>query len=258
MNISFNKVQLDDIGLGLRRHLNGLPSAIDSFLEYHILESVHYKILVSNVAAGFTSIHKGSLVTQFFLTPEYRCYGQSIFAQIKKLAEVQAAFVPTCDEFFLSHALDEYRQFAKQAYFFAAPSKLPDISQLPYTLRQAVESDLERIQHDSGDFFGDKDGVEPKVKNQELFLTFSGKDCVGFGIIEKSTLLDGVASIGMFVIESCRQRGIGAAIIQLLMNTCKEKGLRPIAGCWYYNHLSKKTLERAGMFTQTRLLKIDF
>ena len=28
-----------------------------------------------------------------------------------------------------------------------------------------------------------------------------------------------------------------------------------IAGCWYYNHTSKKTLEKAGMLTQTRLLK---
>jgi Acetyltransferase (GNAT) domain len=30
------------------------------------------------------------------------------------------------------------------------------------------------------------------------------------------------------------------------------------AGCWYYNHLSKRTLERAGMVTQTRLLKLDY
>jgi RimJ/RimL family protein N-acetyltransferase len=258
LNISFKQVRLDDINVELKKHLRSLPSAIDSFLEDHVLESIHYNILVSNIEAGFTSIHQGSLVTQFYLTPEYRCYGQSIFAQIKKLAQVQAAFVATCDEFFLSHALDDYRQFAKQAYFFATPSELPDVSHLPYTLRQAIESDIEGIQHHSGDFFGDKDGIESKVKNQELFLTFSAKNCVGFGIIEKSTLLDKTASIGMFVIESHRQQGTGTAIIQLLMKVCEEKGLRPVAGCWYYNHLSKKTLERAGMFSQTRLLKVDF
>jgi hypothetical protein len=36
---------------------------------------------------------------------------------------------------------------------------------------------------------------------------------------------------------------------------CAQQGRRPIAGCWYYNHLSKKTLEKAGLFSQTRLLK---
>ncbi len=39
---------------------------------------------------------------------------------------------------------------------------------------------------------------------------------------------------------------------------CRQKELHPIAGCWYYNHNSKKTLERAGMVTQTRLLKVDY
>ena len=38
------------------------------------------------------------------------------------MEQVQSAFVPTCDEFFLAHALDDYRQLAKQAYFFAAPA----------------------------------------------------------------------------------------------------------------------------------------
>ena len=34
-------------------------------------------------------------------------------------------FVPTCDEFFLAHALDDYRQLTKQAYFFAAVRDTP-------------------------------------------------------------------------------------------------------------------------------------
>ena len=75
--------------------------------------------------------------------------------------------------------------------------------------------------------------------------------------MEKSALLNGVASIGMFVIENVRLKGAGTATIRLLIDECKKQNVRPIAGCWYYNHLSKKTLERVGMFTQTRLLKIE-
>jgi hypothetical protein len=52
--------------------------------------------------------------------------------------------------------------------------------------------------------------------------------------------------------------GIGRSIIIHLRNICIEKGLTPMAGCWYYNHNSKNTLESTGFITKTRLLRIDF
>jgi hypothetical protein len=52
--------------------------------------------------------------------------------------------------------------------------------------------------------------------------------------------------------------GVGTATIALLIAECRRLGLRPVAGCWYYNLASKRTLERAGMFAPTRLLKIDY
>jgi hypothetical protein len=51
---------------------------------------------------------------------------------------------------------------------------------------------------------------------------------------------------------------VGTATIAMLMEECQRRSLRPVAGCWYYNHRSKQTLERAGMFSPTRLLKIDY
>jgi GNAT superfamily N-acetyltransferase len=62
----------------------------------------------------------------------------------------------------------------------------------------------------------------------------------------------------MHTIEKFRRQGVGTATIQLLIDECRRRGLRPVAGCWYYNHFSKKTLERAGMYTATRLLKVDY
>ena len=86
----------------------------------------------------------------------------------------------------------------------------------------------------------------------------AGVDCVGFGIIDPGRLIPAVGSCGMFTVEAYRNQGIGPAIITHLMDRCAERGLRPVAGCWYYNHRSKKTLEKAGLFTQTRLLKISY
>lgn len=259
MDIRFIPATLADIRDSIQQHLMSLPSAIDSYLEDHITESAHYQIYVGDDIAGFTSIHKGSLITQFALATSFKQAGQSIYSRIKKLENAQAALVPTCDEFFLSHALDEYRQLTKQAYFFAARTdNVEEVVPSPFTLRRAELADIPSIQEGSGEFFGDAERIKRSINKGELFLMFGPEGCVGFGIMDRSELCGSIASIGMYVIESFRQQGVGTATLRLLQNECLREGLRPVAGCWYYNHLSKKTLESAGMFTQTRLLRIEY
>jgi predicted acetyltransferase len=256
MELHFSRVALSDIQVMVQQHLVAIPSAVDSFYEDHILESAHYRILVGKEMAGFASIHEESMITQFSLASPYKHYGQAIYQRLRKMEEVRAAFVPTCDEFFLSHALDDYRELAKQAYFFAVGDNAVDQNVMnTYSLRQAGQGDVSFIRENSGDFF---DKLEEDVKAGEIFMTLKGDDCVGFGVIVKSKFYDDVASIGMYTIERFRRAGIGAATIKLLIQKCRKSNLRAVAGCWYYNHLSKKTLERAGMYTQTRLLKIEY
>lgn len=250
-------IAFDEIVPEVRLHLATLPSAIDSFLENHILASRHYRLTVAGNPAGYASIHGGRLITQFALAAPYRHHGQAIYARLRHLEEVQAAFVPTCDEFFLAHALDDYRHLAKQAYFFAnAPEKLhtpaPDIA-----IRAATAADSDLIQQESGDFF---DQLPRRIAAGEIFVTERAAEPVGFGIAVTSALYaaPSVASIGMFTIAHHRQSGVGAATIAHLIAHCQRQGIRPIAGCWYYNHHSKQTLERAGLHSATRLLKIDY
>lgn len=128
MDISFEHVTFINVEDAVRGHVSALASPIDSFLENHILGSTHYRIHVSGERVGFASIHGGNLITQFALDDRFKQDGQAIFRQIRHLEQVQAAFVPTCDEFFLSHALDDYRHLAKQAYFFTATRASPDAS----------------------------------------------------------------------------------------------------------------------------------
>src|SRR5215211_4289505 len=119
MDSRFEPVTLAEIREATRQHLAALPSAIDSFLEDHILASSHYRITADGEPAGFASIHGGSLITQFALAEPYRRHGQQFFPRLRRLEQVTSAFVPTCDEFYLAHALDDYRQLSKQAYFYA-------------------------------------------------------------------------------------------------------------------------------------------
>lgn len=237
------------------RHLHSLPAAIDSFLEDHILASAHYRIVVAGETAGFASIHEERLITQFALSEPYKRYGQALFRQLRRMEQVQSAFVPTCDEFFLSHALDEYRQLAQQAYFFAAARDAPRTTLGAYTMRPVDLGDADLVRQESGDFFKHP---ERHIAAGELFVTLRDEEQVGFGLLIRSALYEDVASIGMYTIERYRRRGVGTATIAMLIAECRRRSLRPVAGCWYYNHRSKQTLERAGMFSATRLLKIDY
>ncbi len=255
METRFAPVTFAEIREAMRRHLRALPSAIDSFLEGHILASNHYRIVVAGETAGCASIHEERLITQFALAEPYRRCGQDLFRGLRRMEQVRSAFVPTCDEFFLAHALDDYRQLAKQAYFFTAAHLASRSTSGQYAMRPAESGDVELVRRESGDFF---EQPERHITAGELFVTVRGEEPVGFGILVKSVLYDDVASIGMYTIERFRRAGVGAATIVMLMDECRRRFLRPVAGCWYYNHRSKQTLERAGMFSPTRLLKIDY
>jgi RimJ/RimL family protein N-acetyltransferase len=256
MDVRFARVELAEIQDAVQQHLESLPRPIDSFLEDHILESTHYRILIDEAPAGFASIHKTSLITQFCLAEPHKTHGQAAFQRLRKLESVTAAFVPTCDEFLLAHAIDDYRQLAKQAYFFTVgrdPVEQDVIGGC--SLRPADLADTSFVREQSGEFFED---VEKYIRAGELFLTTRDDRCVGFGLLVRSRFYRDVASIGMFTIEPFRCTGVGTATIALLIAECRTLGLRAAAGCWYYNHLSKRTLESAGMVTQTRLLKIEY
>lgn len=257
MGAIFNRVAFAEIERDVRHHLAALPSRIDSFLEGHILGSRHYVITIGGEEAGFASVHGGSLITQFSLADRWKHVGQPVFRQVRRLEEVQSAFVPTCDEFYLAHALDDYRHLAKQAYFFAyAETPRNDSPGMTgVSLRLAQPDDLPLIAQDSGDFFAP---IAPFIAREELFITLRDGEPVGFGLLTPSALYEAVASIGMFTAERSRQQGVGVATIALLIKECQRRGLRPVAGCWYYNHASKRTLERAGMHAGTRLLKIEY
>ena len=91
------------------------------------------------------------------------------------------------------------------------------------------------MRQESGDFF---EHLERHIAAGELFVTLRDEEPVGFGILVKSMLYEDVASIGMYTIERLRRVGVGTATIAMLIAECRRRSLRPVAGCWYYNHRS--------------------
>jgi hypothetical protein len=253
MNLRFELATFDEIRPAVTAHVLTLPGRFDSFLEEHILTANHYRVVLDGEDAGFASIHGTNLITQFSLRPAFRQHGQLVFSALKHHELVTAAYVPTCDEYFLSHALDDYRQLSKQAYFFVAGTSR--MTPPEFSLRAAAIADRELIGNESGAFFSE---IDKSIASGDIFITSRNGEDVGFGVVERSAIYPGIASIGMFTCERHRNAGVGVATISLLISATRSQSLEPIAGCWYYNHLSKRTLERAGMHSPTRLLKIEF
>ena len=90
-----------------------------------------------------------------------------------------------------------------------------------------------------------------------MFLTLLHGEVVGFGLIERSSLFKNVASLGIYTFEPYRELGAGTAnrtyaarVPAHRRTTCR--------GLPYYNHASKRTLERAGMYASSRLLHVTY
>lgn len=255
MNVKFLPATSEEIHDLMVSYVDHLSYPIDFFLESHILKSQFYRIEYDSTLIGYTAIFESSLMTQFFLIDGYKFLAQDIFFQAKRLEETKELFVPTCDEFLLSLALDINRGVELQAYFFKESGR--DVRELKvhedFSIVKAVENDIELIEKESEDFFDD---LERRISDEEIFIGRFRDEVVSFGIIECSKLNHSVASIGMFVLKNKRVRGFGYQTLLTLREQCHSMEKQPIAGCWYYNHNSKKTLEKAGMFSETRLLQI--
>lgn len=240
----------------LAEYVESLSSPIDSFIEEHMLGSEHFLITIYNEAIGYFSIYQREMITQFFLTRSHRKRAQEIFYQIKRMQNVRFAFVPTCAEFFLVHALDEYRRMEIQAYFFQDGGQPGQQRDPEITVRPAGLADSADVKEHSGNFFDEN--LTEQISNGCIYFAERRSEIVGFGVLERGKILKSSASIGMYTKPHLRQTGIGRSILLALKEEVRKEGLVPIAGCWYYNHNSKKTLESAGMFTSTRLLRISY
>lgn len=233
-----------------------LLSPIDSFAEMHILESNHYFIFLKNDIVGYCSIHSNKTITQFYIEQEYKKYSQDAFTVAKKAEFVSDALIPTCDEFFLSHGMDNFSRISKQAYFFQYVNKLIFNYSINVSYKLAEITDLELIKEKSEDFFDDT--LDKQIVDGEIYIGFDNKEVVAFGIFEKGRILKNHVSIGMYTVPEYRQKGVGKQTLSFLIEEGLKNELEPIAGCWYYNHLSKKTLESVGMISNTRYLRIYF
>lgn len=87
---------------------------------------------------------------------------------------------------------------------------------------------------------------------------YSNEILLGVGVAQKVFASMNYYDIGMIVKKDYRNKGIGTYIITKLREVCCQENLIPVCGCWYYNHASKRTLEKAGFISNHRIITFNF
>ncbi len=261
MPITLNRCHWNDISQAVQTHYRQHQITVDSYWEKHVLDSNHYRIDRNGEAIGFLAIFDKHTITLFHVDTKHADRGQDLFAAIKRYEQVTNAFVPTGDEFFLSHAIDNYVRMEKQAYFSLYTDKPVKNNRRKYlTLMPALTKADVALFDLTEDFF---DGNEAEkilagTEDLQVYLVYDDGVHVGFGVVEHGRILTDYASIGMFVFEQYRQKGYAASILKTLQEMMEGQGKTVISGCWYYNHNSKKSMESAGAYSKTRLLRFYY
>lgn len=237
-------------------YIESLSSRYDDYLEHHILNSKVYSIYVNNEHSGYFGIFDCSMLTQFYMPKWAFRHAQAVFEEVIQSYGIKNAFVPTCDETFLSLCMDKHTKVNLQAYFFEESNVPVRPAEYPREmLKQATMDELQEILEVTGDFL---DTPKKSLEAGELYILRDQDEFLGLGIIVKNDIMKNCKGTGMFVNEKHRGKGVGRSIILHLKEMCHEEGVIPLPGCWYYNHNSKRTLESCGYISKTRLLRIDF
>ena len=261
-NISIARCGWAEIQDLVAAYLTEYKVTVESYWEDHVLASNHYKMTADQETVGYFSIHGNSTLMLFHVFPPYANAAQELFAQAKKYEQVTNAMVTTGDEFFLSHCFDQYARIEKQAYFSIYTGKeIPPGKILPVALRLADvtnEKDVSSLAL-AGDFLeGDVQKIREGLDVLKIYIAEIENKIVGFGVIQYGRVLPDIASTGMYVLEAHRQQGIAACLLQSLKNIAENNACRVFSGCWYYNHNSKKSMEAAGAYSKSRMLRFYF
>lgn len=252
---AYENVKKEKINDLFTAYLHTLSGPYDDYLEDHILKSEFYMMTYDNKTIGYFAIFEERMMTQYYMMNTYMYLAQGCFNSIIKTFELKTAYVPTCDEFFLSHCMDFHKEVALQAYIFTETNRTVQPASFPKSmLRLANLSDAEMIKSLSGDFFEE---LYQSISDRKIYI-LEDDVVYGFGIVENNKIHTEYKGTGMYTVEAHRHKGVGRSIILHLKDFCHTLGYQALPACWYHNYNSKRTLESCGFVSKTRLLKIIF
>lgn len=243
---------IKDIDELIKLHVESLSYPMDSWLEDRLIESSIYKIMYEDSCIGYAGLIKETLHF-FYVMKEYFRYAPAVLEKIVSEKAIKKVFIMTQDSLISTLIAEWDYEKEKDACWFTDSGRVENINtEVSHAVfRYAKEGDIQRIREISGDFFDEESGgfacLEERVAAGTIFVLEDNGDLLGCGVIEKGQFCNGYVSIGMYANSDHRRKGVAKTILLHLKKWTYSNNLRPVAGCWYYNTLSRRSLESAGM-----------
>lgn len=240
------EIYLDDIDEATARdaiagHHRRMAPLGDGFLARRQLEATHREVRVNGTRVGVAAFDSDFL-TLLALEPSARRYDRQVMEHTLAEAGVREGYVASWDQLHV----DLFGSFASgmacQAYQFGLPD--PDALRPPVAglaLRRATSRDLPFLGAS-----GFQDDYTELLRREQIHIAELDGEPAGIGISIPHPLDRGGVEIGMFTDADRRRSGVGRSILTLLARATLNAGRRPIAGCWWRNWASRRTLEAAG------------
>ena len=235
----------------VEEHMKSLFSPPDSWLEEALLKSSIYRFVIDGDAIGYCAADEETL-RFFYVSDKYYRYAAGLLEKAVQELEIKTVTGITQDSA-LCTLLGEWDfRMERDAFIFCdSTAKSPEKAK-GAVFRKAEPSDCESIREFSGSFFDDESCgfkcMEQRIEAGTMFvLENAGGEIMAGGIIEYGRICTDCVSIGMFTNPQHRRKGAARTILVCLKEYVYSIGKEPVAGCWYYNTLSRKSLESAGM-----------
>src|SRR5665647_1513975 len=254
--IEIKKCEWEEATVFIQEHLKVFSYHMDSWPEERLVETEKFIILLNGEKVGYTAI-KGNSIFYFYVRKEFYRFAPSILEEIIAKKEIKSVFVLTQDTY-LSALVAEWDYEKKKlgcGFTDLGSTDQNDILESGETFRVATQGDCGKIKEMSGDFFDEPGAgfscLEDRIDAGNIFVLVYQEEIMGGGIMERSQLFGGTVSIGMYTNSLFRKKGVAKKILLNLKKQAYIENLMPVAGCWYYNTLSRKSLEAAGMIVTT-------
>ena len=250
-NIKIKISSLTKIKDLIQEHIRSLPFPLDSYLEDLLISSDIYSFEYNDLNIGYFAV-KNNTINFFYVKKEYFKVAPALLERLIKDYSIERVHILTQDSLLNRLIIEwDYEKKMEGCYFVDSKKGNCNILDADWVFRQSTVSDEMKIKQIAGDFFDEASGgfedVLQRIKANTMFVLESKKGTLGYGVIEKGRLVKNSVSIGMFVNPLFRKMGAAKTILNNLKKWAYDNNLEPLAGCWFYNTLSRKSLEAAGM-----------
>lgn len=253
MKISFKEVE-DRLSFEELRsaYLKSLPEAQELYLEMEIWEAKPYYIIINESTVGYFQI-KDTTLLEYFIEKNELPNNEQVFSELIQAYEINKILCKSFDHLTMVNALSLNPEIKEIGYLFRDFVGDEFIEDDSIEVRFGTINDVGKLKLFMDEVFDDIKELEMFLNNNNVIIFEKESQIIGYGIFHKTVPQYSWFDIGMAVHPDFRKQGYGSYIIRYMKNYCDERGWTATCGCDINNIASKKTLEKAGIYSRHRL-----